>query len=262
MTHQLTIAVGLFVALQALGQPRAVGGMSDVLEIVDFSYSSGGPPPTLRVVNKAPKPVLAWGLEVNYVFADGSTKTSHLSTDLAPTLPLVGKVSAIGDCIGELGPGEGCVRGFGVPIKPPNGRPVNATVSPEFVIFSDNTVIGNETAADDIFQRRRALRDEYSAYLQSVRQLSASRKLEADLAVFRNDMKRGRAGENPLGRPGPDYSRVQMVYSQFANELEGVIGCMASKRQTPPECLANYIRSVELYRAVYAQHSERKGDAK
>jgi len=260
ITAVLLAALVLFIG--QLGESQSSSPVTDSLEATNVAFNPQTGNVSFTLLNKSPKPVLAWGLEIRSTEADGNTDSHHVWTDLLPTIPLVGiSRSRPGSHIGELKSGEGADLQF--PAHRRTGDSSGSTsVLPEFVVFADDTVTGDESRAAEVFDLRVALRDEYVTYLPAILALVHSSNPEADLTALTNKAKRARAGENTFGRSEPQYAKNRMIYGQFSAELDGVLGCIGSKRQSPSTCLSKYAARVQSSHDAFVAHAQRAGGAK
>jgi hypothetical protein len=234
-------------------QVQAVERPTEVLEVVDLVFTPDTSWVTFRVVNRSPKPVLAYNLKVTTVFADGTTKSGDFSEDLVSSIPLVGLIIAPSDYhAGELKMGQRSNEWRIQPPSSPGKRAVAVTVVPDVVIFIDNTVIGeNDKVADATFRRRQEIRDEYGRQLQLLRTFETSKEIEAHL----NDLARR------LKAPGE--TKNYFVYYDIQNTLRSTLKqCIAPKKHLPRQCLSQNIELAESTYAAYAAHAERAGGVK
>ena len=258
--HVNLIMVALVLVSSPALRSQEPLNLSDVLEIAGLSFDREANNARFAVVNRSPKSVLAFGYEVTSVFTDGSTRSTHLATDTASTVPLRdnGSIRAIGRHVGELRSGER--YNVSVAAETKGERAVSVTAVPDFAILTDNTVVGDAQRAAPLFDDWKALRDEYAIYLPLLRGIVASDHPDVGLKSLTDRIDRARHGENVFQRPEPNYAKaaVRLFYDQSARELDNIQRC-AGRGTARAECIASHLATTEARYAVYSAHAERTG---
>lgn len=261
MTIRDNLLPVFFVCAPALlAQPQAGSDPGTVLRVVDLFYNPGEPRVSFGVVNISVKPVLAYSLKYTARFPDGRTDTFDVTQDYTSTLDFADRVVGLppGEHVGEIKSGARVNMSFSVPQR---DQVPELTVVPQLVVFSDNSVIGNnEEVAARIFQERQASRDEYAGYMAAIREALASSNVEESLRRLASVVDRAAKNKNVQGRHSsssqPGFCRE---CPQFKLDIQGVLKRLGAGRLPREQVLSSYIQDVEGRHAAFASHADRAG---
>ncbi|MGE5567408.1 MAG: hypothetical protein ACM3S5_00075 [Rhodospirillales bacterium] len=256
------IVLVLLACLGAPAQSPQPVEPAALLDVTSVGYRPDQGTAAITVVSRSAKPILAFGVRLTSEFADGSTQTAELTVDFVYTLNLVGKKIidfAPGQHIGEFRLGDSHTWTVGMS-QNGNASPNRISVVPNMVMFSDNTVVGqDDDSATRVFEIRQQSRDEYATHLETLRQLLQSPDVEAGLDQLEAEVKRNGNSQKFVKR-GNSVGRVPSCREcgVFERGLESVRRRVASKKISAREALADYIHDIEVQYAAFVSHAERE----
>ncbi len=237
-------------------QLQADDDPAKAVEVSELLYTPQSDGLKFTVVNRSSKPILAYGVTLIMNFPDGSTTRVVLSQDFVPTLALVGRVTGLrqGEIVGEWQTGVRLFWNLTTPHK--SQAAVSVSVVPAFVLFADDTVIGeNGDAVDRIFQEREASLEECAGYLAALRNIQSSSNIQAGLQALRSSLVRESKGERLFSWHSSTKPPLRcFLCSQFERELPGILRSLGSGEVKPEVVLSGYIRDVERHHAAYSTH--------
>jgi hypothetical protein len=233
---------------------------ADILAVVDFTYSPQDGRVTFSVINNSARPVLAYVLKLTCSYADGSTLSIDLRRDYVGTLAFVGKVlyAPPGSNVGELLRGARSGWSFTVPDKKQD-HPINVTVDVDAVVFSDNSVIGdNEAAINRLFDVRKASAEEYAVFLAALQNTRSSPDTVGALNKLADRVKQAKDGKDVA----PWHSSAYQLFpcfecAQFEASVKGVLRVISSKKASVEQALSKYTELAQAHYSAYLNHAKR-----
>jgi len=233
---------------------------SDILGVVDFTYDPQEGRVTFNVVNNCARPVLAYVLKLTCYYADGSTFRTDLRQDFVGTLASVGKVFHVppGMNVGELMYGARSAWSFTVPEKK-QGHPVRATVDVDAVVFSDDSVIGdNEAAINRIFDVRKASAEEYAVFLAALKDTRSATDKVGALRQLEDRVKQAKEGKDVTKWHSSAYQAFPCFEcAGFEASVKGMLRVISSKKASVEQTLSSYVELAQGHYNAFVNHAKR-----
>ncbi len=229
-----------------------------VFEVSDVAFTGGQI--QFKVTNHS-NPVLAYLVSITWHLPNGHTRSHIFTKDHIFTLAIAGKVLAApaGTHIGSLKTGESEMWNFHGPASP--GTTV--TVEPVAVVYTDNSVAGDEKLAiSKIFLPRQELVNVMNQHLTSLQQFSSVppgdvlSHLQGLKSQYDGRMSAGASQTLGTGA-GTDSTQVQsdnQVYGRLTYELDHLIKRISDGQVAPDLALSNYIADVTDELRVFKDH--------
>ncbi len=228
-----------------------------LFEINNVVYTGGQI--QFKVTNHS-KPVLAYLVDVTWHLPNGHTRTHVFAKDLIFTFALPGKIIAPpGTHVGALKTGESITWNFYSPAPPGT----NISVEPLAVVYTDNSVVGDEKlAASEIFAPRQEFVNVMSQHLNSLQQLtslspedilSKLKDLKSQYDTRSSEDTRTAATTN--GAPSTQANSDSLMRDRLSYEIDHLIKQISAGSVAPNAALSDYIDGIADQLSVYKSHA-------
>ncbi len=231
---------------------------TSTFEVSDVTFTGGQI--QFKVTNHS-NPVLAYLVSVAWHLPDGHTRVHTFAKDHIFTLALAGKIiAAPGEThIGPLKTGESEMWNFGGPAS----QGTTITVEPLAVVYTDNSVIGDEKLAiSEIFVPRQEFVNVMSQHLASLQQLTSlsSNDVLSHLQGLKSQYDERMSAATPQALVTRAGDNIQAksdyeIYGKLSYDLDHLTKSISSGRASPELALSKYITEVTDEISVYKDHS-------
>jgi hypothetical protein len=228
-----------------------------VVNDVVFTAATGNL--AFAVQNKGSKDLVAYIVDVTYLFPDGHKTVIPYLHDHTLELPMMGHVVAAPPDvhIGLIAPMQTESCHFAFSSSPDQGKIVSVTVVPVAAIFDDNAVAGDASRARlSVFRPHQALSSIYQQYVAMLQAIGPDADIRIQADALRQKYSSAGDGADTLGVDPDTYNTIaRSTYKQIGHYLNRLISRIDSGRRPPKDLLAAQIADARELETAYRTHS-------